>query len=163
MPFCCTLYTLYAFIPRNVQSKSKWCLSEFQHPSSSINVYFTLIFFWILYFVGRNIILARIGLQYLKLITSYCLHVSQPKSCMHFSSPPIRSTRPTHLITINWSLEQSLELLIMHSSPFPCYLVSLRTKYRPQLMFFSQRDRPSVTPTQKKKKNTIYFNIYILR
>ena len=67
-----------------------------------------------------------------------------------------------------WS---SIKLLIMWFSPFPCYLVPLRSKYRSQHpvlnhhqpMFVPLCERPSFTPTSNNKLNYIsaYLNIYI--
>jgi hypothetical protein len=54
----------------------------------------------------------------------------------------------------------------MQSSPLPCHLVSLRSKYspqhpileHPQPMFLPQCQRPSFTPIQNNRQN--YSSVY---
>jgi hypothetical protein len=62
-------------------------------------------------------------------------------------------------------------LLVMQSSPFPYCIFPLRAKYLtqhpilelPLPLFFSQCQRPSLTPIQNSKHNdsVVYFNVYI--
>jgi len=63
---------------------------------------------------------------------------SPPKPCIHYYSPhtcymphPPHSSRFDHSNNIWWGVE-IIKLLVMQFSPFPCYLVLLRTKYSPQ-------------------------------
>jgi len=77
--------------------------------------------------------------------------VSPPKLCTHLSSPhscytprPAYSSRLDHPINIWWGL-QIINLLIMYSSPIPCYIVSLRPEYYPQQTNL-QQTQPTFLP-----------------
>ena len=101
----------------------------------------------------------------------------------------IRTTYPTHLILhlikrIKCGVEYSslrppphyavlfIVLLIIESSPLPCYCILLRPKYLPQYpileysqpMFLTQYEKPSSTPIQSKKQNnsSVHLNFYIV-
>jgi hypothetical protein len=50
-------------------------------------------------------------------------------------APPSHSSRFVHPNNI-WCGIQIIKLLVMYFSPFPCYLVLLRTKYSPQHSIF---------------------------
>jgi len=60
-----------------------------------------------------------------------------------------------------WCWLQVMKLFIMQSSPFPCYLVPLRSKYIPQRsilkhsqpLFLPHFERPSSTPIHKNRQN----------
>ena len=65
---------------------------------------------------------------------------------------------------------QIIKLIVMWSSPLPCYLVPFRYKYPlqhpilelPQPTLLPQCERPSFTPTQNRQNyNSLYLNIYI--
>ena len=81
---------------------------------------------------------------------------------------PIRAACPAHLILLYhsnsiWLGSQSTKLLVMLSSPLPCYLVPLRPKYlpqHPQSTFLSQCDRLRLTPTPNDRLN--YSSVYYI-
>jgi len=66
-----------------------------------------------------------------------------------------------------WCGAQILKLLVMQSSPLPCYLVPLRSKYlpqkfsleHPQLTFLPQCERPSFTLIQNNREKYSYCTI----
>ena len=63
---------------------------------------------------------------------------------------------------IVWWAVQIIKLLVMYSSPLPCYLVPLGPKYSPQppihkfpqITFLPQCERPSFTPINGQKEET---------
>ena len=98
--------------------------------------------------------------------------VSPPKPCMRHPSPPYvlyacpsHSSRFYRRNNIGWGV-QTTELLIMHFSPLPCYLVPLRPEYspqhpilrHPQPTFLPQCGRPNFTPIQNNMQN--YSSVY---
>jgi len=80
---------------------------------------------------------------------------------------PYHSSRFGHLNNIWWAV-QITKLLLIYSSPLPCYLVPLRPKYPSQHpilehlqpLFFALYDRPSFTPIQTTCR-TIFLHILI--
>jgi len=69
-----------------------------------------------------------------------------------------------------WWRPQIIKLLIMYSSPLPCYLIPLRLKYpqnsilkHPQPTFLPQCEWLSFTPIQIFKQNcsSVYLQLYI--
>ena len=84
--------------------------------------------------------------------------------------PIVLHAQPISFFFIWWG-EQIIKLLVVRSSPLPCYLVPLRPKYSPQNptlelpqpTFLSQCDWPSLTPLQNKMHNysSVHLNLYI--
>ena len=88
---------------------------------------------------------------------------------MHVTCPPtsVFLTRCRR----QYSLAITIKLLIIWSSPLPCYLVPLRPKYIPQhpildhphSTFLHYSERPTFTPIQNNRQNysLIHLNLYI--
>ena len=74
-----------------------------------------------------------------------------------------------HLPVYIWSGIAIIKLLVMYSSPLPCYLVSLRSKYLPQHSIVEHpqpkslilRERRSFTPIQNSGQNCNSVQLYI--
>ena len=105
--------------------------------------------------------------SWISILTISSLKFSPPKLCMHLSSPfPNRCHMPPpplhswldHPNNIWWGV-QSIKLLVMQSSPLPCYLVPLGPKYppqrsileNPQPTFLRQCQWPSFTTIKKEE------------
>jgi hypothetical protein len=68
---------------------------------------------------------------------------------------PSHSSRFDHLNDTWWGA-QTIKLLAMQSSPLPCHLVPLRSKYLPQHpepMFLPRCERPSFAPMQNNRQS----------
>jgi hypothetical protein len=91
--------------------------------------------------------------------TITCVHLHLTHMC--YTLCPSHYSWCYHPKNIWWEL-QIIVLLIVLSSPLPCYLVPLTSKYLPQIhifghfyaMFLPQCETPNFTPIQKKHNNS---------
>jgi hypothetical protein len=72
---------------------------------------------------------------------------------VHLSCPPYEPNTPSisFIWFTWWWVVQIIKLIVMQSSPLPCYFLSLRPKYLLQhsiLKHTPQYERPSFTPIQ---------------
>jgi len=101
--------------------------------------------------------------------SKWSLSLTSPHQNLVWTSPisptypmpwPTHSSLFDHTNDIGWGT-QIIELLFVQSSPLPCYLVPLRSKYlpqhtileHPQPMCLPHCERPSFTPIQNNRQN----------